>query len=61
MAIHPVVFYSPDRRIRITADPGGKRFTVERDLVFLARADSLAELGVILAKENLAVEDLIQD
>jgi hypothetical protein len=61
MAIHKTVFYSPDRRIRITADPGGSVFTIERDLVFYKRAPSLAELALVLAEFNLTFEDLIED
>lgn len=61
MAIHKTVFYSPDRRIRITADPGGSVFTVEDRLVFVGRATSLAELARILARFGLSFEQLIVD
>lgn len=61
MAIHKTVFYSPDRRIRITADPGGSVFTVEEDLVFVGRASSLAELEALLARFGFTFEDLVAD
>ena len=60
MAIHPTVFYSPDRHIRITADPGGSVFTVERDLVLVKKVSSLAALTQLLAELDLTIEDLIE-
>ena len=61
MAIHKTVLYSPDRRIRITADPGGSVFTVERDLVFVARFTNPAELEKWLNEQGLELADLIVD
>lgn len=61
MAIHKTVLYSPDRRIRITADPGGFVFTVEKDRQFIGKASSLAALADLLAKYNVSFEDLIED
>lgn len=61
MAIHKTVFYSPDRHIRITADPGGSVFTVEQDLVFVAKAHNLAELARLLADFDLTFDDLTED
>lgn len=61
VAIHSTVFYSPDRRIRITADPGGSVFTVEQDLVYVGRASTLAELERLLAAFGLSFEQLISD
>jgi hypothetical protein len=60
MAIHKTVFYSPDRHIRVTADPSGNTFTVERDLVFVGKAGSLADLALLLAELGLTFEDLIE-
>lgn len=60
MAIHKVVFYSPDRRIRITADPVGRRFTVERDLILVTTVSSLAELERALSDFGLSFGDLIE-
>lgn len=61
MAIHPTVMYSPDRHLRITADPAGTVFTVERDLVFVARFTNLADLVTFLADNGVSVEQLIVD
>ena len=61
MAIHKTVMYSPDRRIRITADPGGSVFTVERDLVFVGRASSLSALEELLNRFGLSFDQLIID
>jgi hypothetical protein len=54
LAIHATVFYSPDRHIRITADPGGRVFTVERDLVFVVKLTSLAMLESWLRRRQSA-------
>lgn len=61
MAIHGTVMYSADRRLRITADQRGKVFTVERDLVFVARFGSLAELLNWLVEQGIDLADLIED
>lgn len=61
MAIHKTVFYSPDRHLRITADPRGRAFTVERDLVLHSTVSSLAELALVLAEFGLTFEDLVED
>lgn len=61
MAIHRTVFYSPDRHIRITADPAGNEFTVEQDLVFVAKVRSLADLALTLAEYGLTFDDLVED
>lgn len=61
MAIHRTVLYSPDRHIRITADPGGSVFTVERDLVFVARFTNPAALERWLNQNGLELADLVID
>lgn len=62
MAIHPTVFYSPDRRLRITADPGGRSFTVEsNDGLVHRRFASLAALQDFLGEEGIKLGDLIED
>jgi hypothetical protein len=61
MALHKIVFYSPDRRWRISANERGTRFTVERDLIFQTRVSSLPELEAFLRKQGIELADLIQD
>lgn len=61
MAIHQTVLYSPDRRWRITADPAGKKITVERDLVFMTAVNDLSSLERYLADQGIELADLIAD
>lgn len=62
MAIHKTVFYSPDRRLRITADPWGRSFTVERDLVFVAKLSSVQRIEAWLKLNyGLSLADLVED
>jgi hypothetical protein len=61
MAIHQTVYYSPDRHIRISADPAGQVFIVERDGVFVARMDNMALLLAWLKVEGLELADLTED
>lgn len=61
MAIHPTVLYSPDRRIRISADPGGSVFTVERDRAFVVRLSSLYEVERWLDEQGIELADLVID
>lgn len=61
VAIHETVMYSPDRRLRITADPRGTVFTVERDLVFVARFSSISLLADWLGEQGIDIADLIVD
>lgn len=60
MAIHRIVFVTPDRRTRIMADPAGHAFTIERDQLFEARLTSMFELERWLAQNGLSLADLDQ-
>lgn len=61
MAIHPTVFWSADRRWRITADVTGNRFTVERDRSLMGTFSSLPELETFLREHGIGFADLEQD
>jgi hypothetical protein len=61
MASHKTVFYSPDRQYRITADPGGSVFTVERELSLVRRFRYLHELTDWLADQGISLDQLIED
>lgn len=62
MAIHKTVFYTPDRRIRITADPAATVFTVERDGEFLRRFAGLPALEQYITEElGVKLADLLED
>lgn len=61
MAIHPTVLYGPGRHIRISADPAGQVFIIERDGVFVARMDNMALLLAWLKVEGLDLTDLTED
>lgn len=61
MAIHKTVFYSPDRCVRITADPGGRTFTVERDGLLVDTFGTLEMLLVWLRENGLELAELTQD
>lgn len=47
--------------MRITADPGGRVFTVERDLVFVVKLTSLAMLESWLRENGLTFAELEED
>lgn len=61
MAINKIVMYSPDRRIRITADTAGRAYRVERDLVLVDTFTNLPQLESWLGEQGLDLADLIQD
>jgi hypothetical protein len=61
MAIHKTVLRTADGRLRITANPAGTRFDVERDMVFTGRFTSLAALQTWLAEQGIDLADLIED
>lgn len=61
MAIHESVWYSPDRHLRITANPAATVITVERDLVLEATFTNLEQFKAFLASQNINLADLIAD
>lgn len=61
MAINKIVFYSPDRHIRISAKPAGREYIVERDLVLVTTLTGLSMLENWLREQGLSLADLIQD
>ncbi len=61
MAIHRKVFYSPDRRWRITADPAGTRLEVEYDGQPMLTFTNLQELQDVLAAFGIDLADLVED
>lgn len=61
MAINSIVFYSPDRRLRITADTAGRAYRVEQDLVLVDTFRSLPMLEIWLREQGLDLADMIQD
>ncbi len=61
MAINPVVFYSPDRALRITVDANNTTYRVERNLVFVAEFTNPADLAAWLGNQGIDIADLIED
>lgn len=61
MAINKIVYYSPDRRIRITADTRNSAYRIERDMVFVATFTGLPLLQRWLNENGLDLADLIED
>ncbi len=61
MAIHGTVFYSPDRRWRISSDPGGRKFVLEYDGFYLLAFTSLIDLEEFLSVFGIDMADLIED
>lgn len=61
VAIHKTVMYTKDRQYRITADPAGNVFTVERHLVFEGRFTTVNDLITWLTEHGIDIADLIED
>lgn len=61
VAEHQIVYRTPDRLWRISANLGGSRFTVERDGMFMGRFTSLPALEAFLAGHGIALADLDED
>jgi hypothetical protein len=65
MASHKTVYYTPGRQYRITADPGGTVFTVERQaasqLNLVARFYRLDLLTGWLAEHGISLDELTED
>lgn len=61
MAIHATVFYTPDKKYRITGSERGDVFTVERDLVFEARFTVTHKLVTWLNEHGYDLADLVID
>ncbi len=62
MSVHEgTAFYSPDRRWRISADPGGKKFVLEYDGSYLLAFGTLDDLFEFLSVFGLHQADLIEE